>query len=146
MDGFEISWMLENKSVTASRFAGVFSADTLPEIAPGQCLVCNTDPSSLPGKHWISIFRGTHAVEYFDPLGKAPETGPIREYFHGKNYVFNSMPVQSSDSELCGLFCVFFLFYRCYGYSMASIVDCLLTDDVNTNEFIVRLFGFHFMH
>ena len=67
MDSFEISSMLESRSVTASRFLGVFSADTLPELGSGQCLVTNTDPSSRPGKHWIAIFRGSDFVEYFDP-------------------------------------------------------------------------------
>ena len=69
----------------------------------------------------------------------------MTEYFRGKNYVFNSKPVQGSDSELCGLFCVFFLYYRCYGYSMNSVVDCLLMDDVITNDFIVSLFGLNYM-
>jgi len=34
-------------------FDGVFSIDTLPEHL--RLLVCNTDPSNEPGRHWVAM-------------------------------------------------------------------------------------------
>jgi len=36
------------------RFDGVFSSDSLPPKP--RLLVCNTDPSHMPGEHWIAIY------------------------------------------------------------------------------------------
>jgi len=35
-------------------YDGVFSVDTLPSMP--RLLVCNTDPSYMPGRHWICIY------------------------------------------------------------------------------------------
>jgi len=37
-------------------FDGVFSIDHLPDNP--RLLVCNTDPSDKPGRHWIAIYVG----------------------------------------------------------------------------------------
>jgi len=54
------------------RFDGVFAADRLPN---DPCLlVCNTDPSHNPGKHWVAIYveeEGRYG-EYFDSFGRPP--------------------------------------------------------------------------
>jgi hypothetical protein len=48
-------------------FDGVFSRDRLPDKP--RLLVCNTDPSSRPGQHWIAIYVGEDGRgEYFDSL------------------------------------------------------------------------------
>ena len=150
MNNFEIAEVLMKLEVTADRFMGVYSSDNLPErIESGGCLIANTDPSSASGRHWISMFkrqrREDSTVEYFDPLGKRPAQGAMTDYFRDKSYVYNCKQLQSNDSESCGLFCIFFLYYRCLGYSMNSIVDDLLTDDVNTNEFIIAISKLYFV-
>ena len=46
-------------------FQGVYSVDTLPDKP--KLLVCNTDPSTKPGKHWIAIYVDKRGLgEYFD--------------------------------------------------------------------------------
>jgi len=49
-------------------FDGVFSVDTLP--AKPHLLVCNTDPSYRPGRHWICIFVEDGRGKYFDSFGR----------------------------------------------------------------------------
>jgi len=53
------------------RFDGLFNSDRLPTKAI--LLVCNTDPSYMPGEHWIAIYVDDHGRygEYFDSLGRA---------------------------------------------------------------------------
>ena len=49
-------------------FDGVFSIDNLPDDP--RLLVCNTDPSDKPGRHWIAIYVGDDGRgDFFDSLG-----------------------------------------------------------------------------
>ena len=118
MNNFEIAEVLIKLDLTADRFMGVYSSDNLPEVIKyGDCLIANMDPSSASGRHWISMFkrqREDSTVEYFDPLGKRPPQGALTDYFRDKSYVYNCKQLQSNDSESCGLFCIFFLYYRCH--------------------------------
>jgi hypothetical protein len=60
-------------SDTACRrvFQGVFSSDMLPQNP--RLLVCNTDPSTKPGQHWIAIHVDENGCrEYFDSFGQSP--------------------------------------------------------------------------
>jgi len=51
-------------------YDGVFSIDTLPEHP--RLLVCNTDPSNEPGRHWVAICVRDGRREFFDSFGRAP--------------------------------------------------------------------------
>jgi hypothetical protein len=53
-------------------FQGVYSSDNLPD-KPG-LLICNTDPSTKPGEHWISIFvdESRGRGKYFDSFSRKP--------------------------------------------------------------------------
>ena len=48
----EIEEFLRRRRVP--NFDGVFSIDTLPDRP--RLLVCNTDPSDKPGRHWVAIY------------------------------------------------------------------------------------------
>ena len=53
---------------------GVYTSDALPIHAKKRSLlhIVNTDPSYMPGKHWLVIYIGEDGyVEYFDPLAIA---------------------------------------------------------------------------
>ena len=50
-------------------FDGVFSVDNLPESP--HLLVCNTDPSDRPGRHWIAIYVDNEGRgDFFDSFGR----------------------------------------------------------------------------
>ena len=51
MNGEEIERFLRER---LPNFDGVFSVDTLPRTP--RLLVCNTDPSDRPGRHWVVIY------------------------------------------------------------------------------------------
>ena len=55
----------------------VYSADTLPisvNTYPS-AFICNTDPTHLPGKHWIVFwFQDSYHSECYDSLGQLPGT------------------------------------------------------------------------
>ena len=56
---------------------GVYASDALPIHAKKHHLlhIVNTDPSYMPGKHWLVIYIGEDVyVEYFDPLAEVPNS------------------------------------------------------------------------
>jgi hypothetical protein len=54
MDMRDIERFINRDRVCRTTFQGVFSSDTLPRNP--RLLICNTDPSSEPGQHWIAIY------------------------------------------------------------------------------------------
>ena len=55
---------------TEPYFDGVFSIDMLQKIKnKPKLIICNTDPSTKPGKHWILFFFHNDTVDFFDSLG-----------------------------------------------------------------------------
>ena len=133
MDNSEIEELLNNSPTTSERFLVVLSSHTLPQgqLKVGMCLVVNTDPVATP-------FRQP-------PFRQPPQPpdhyrGGLSDYFLDRNYVYNSVKLQANLSKSCGWFCVYFLYNRCLGYCMESIVHELFTKETNTNEFILDLF------
>ena len=56
---------------TNSYFDGIFSIDTLKDIKEKPSLIiCNTDPSDEPGKHWVLFFFNKDSVDFYDSLGR----------------------------------------------------------------------------
>lgn len=87
--------------------------------------IFNTDPSFLPGKHFIGVYvMNKQNWEIFDPLAV-----PIEQWgacFHDiklKNPLQNTHRVQSSRSKECGKFCLFYAWHKCRGKSMNEILS-----------------------
>jgi len=84
--------------------------------------IVNTDSSSGPGKHWRAVFIDNDeerpSIEYFDPLGDAPETQLIDDMKkivdklgNEKYFLFkeNMVKRQADDTDTCGHFSLKFL-------------------------------------
>jgi hypothetical protein len=90
MNTEDIELILNADSICRQVFQGVFSSDMLP---PNPCLlVCNTDPSNKPGRHWIAIHLDDDdgSGEYFDSFGKPPNKH-FENYMnkHCRKWIFN---------------------------------------------------------
>ena len=119
-------------------FQGVFSADTLPKKP--RLLICNTDPSNLPGTHWIAIFVDSRRGEYFDSFGRKPSDS-FEDYMNDNctDWTYNTRQLQSITSSYCGFYCCFYCMFRCKGYDLFRIVN-MFTRDTGLNDSIVRGF------
>lgn len=84
--------------------------------------IINTDDSNGPGKHWRAIFidndEDRPSIEFFDPLGDAPEPQLIEDIKkivdkldNEKYFLFkeNMIQLQSDDTNHCGHFSLKFL-------------------------------------
>ena len=119
--------LLENE-ITKPFFSGIFPMDQLKNIsAPPKLILVNTDPSYLPGKHWLLFFRTKDRMEMFDSLGQElHEMNPaVQTFAHRFNeYVkYVSQRVQPLNTALCGHYCLYYAYLRCKGDSMNEIVS-----------------------
>ena len=96
-------------------FDGVSPLDMLPiKVQKTYNLIVNTEPSNLPGQHWIAIVVRPGKVAYvFDPMGFPPPLKvqtwlSIRKLRWTSN---NNRQVQSNTSTMCGFYCLYFLFF-----------------------------------
>ena len=136
-----------------ARFDGVYSADTLPgNIRKDHFIVCNTDLSSGPGKHWYCILKSErNTLECFDSLGIDDTKKQFLIdscHFKGiKKIRFNLTAVQCSDTSSCGLFVLYFLIQRCHNKDMSfdDLLNEIFVESKSANEQKVASFcNFHF--
>lgn len=130
---------------------GVFSTDNLPqkEIIKKSYII-NTDPSYLPGKHWVVVyFPKDSSGEFFDSLGRSPAS-----YSHyildfliensSKEFIYNTQVLQPSRSSTCGMYCLFFLYYRVRGFSFEKILKYFSKNLEHNDNIVIEFFFHHF--
>ena len=81
--------------------------------------VVNTDDSRQPGQHWVSFYRPTPGVvEYFDSYGLPPHYLNFQSELDRMGWCYqevNTICLQSEDSTVCGLYCLYYLTHRVRG-------------------------------
>ena len=68
--------------------------------------------------------------EFFDSYGYPPEHYGFKSY---KIETWNKHKLQSSWSNVCGQYCIFYLYHKSRGYSMSKTVN-LFTDNTSIND------------
>ena len=122
----------------------IYSVDTLPTkvLTFPTAYICNTDESYLPGKHWIVFwFHDPVHSECFDSFGHLPgQYNTNFEDFLTKNTnvcVYNNVPFQSKNSDVCGYYVLCYLLMKCNGTKLPDIVD-LLEKSVFPDQYVVE--------
>lgn len=122
-------------------YGGVYASDNLPVKPKGRKVyIINTDPSHLPGKHWVTVYTD-RIYEYFDSLSKSPQNN-IHKFMKAdtKSYLTNTSKLQYDHSTTCGLFCLFYCYFRCRGFSFKRIIDMFNSNDLLYNDSLVEEF------
>jgi hypothetical protein len=109
-----------------SHFLGVRPMDQLPrlKITGECCFIVNTDPSYLPGQHWLAVYVDKHRNgECFDSFGRLPPR-PIQFWLNANcnRWCYNNRLLQSPLSTLCGAYCIFYLAMRCFANKPMSAI------------------------
>ena len=127
-------------------FDGIFSVDTLSIIRERpELIICNTDPSDKPGKHWVLFFFKGKSVDFYDSLGQDINyygslfLDFIKNFAH--DYKQCIRRTQLIDNDLCGHYCLYYALCKCNGDSMEKIIDSMVSSDhvidvVNKNFYI----------
>lgn len=137
MDGNKIHRLVSKLPLLKTKFLGCFPSDRLPSNVPAsKCFIANFDFLNSEGTHWVALIAvSENNFEYFDSFGRKP---PDAFYAAYENITYNKSIVQSLISDNCGYFCIFYLLYRCKGFSMSEIVSFL--DSKANPDFFVENF------
>ena len=139
MDGKEIQSLINKDAALKIQFLGAFAADKLPTYMPvGKGLIVNCCKRKLPGHHWLALYQSSvEKVEFFDSYGRKP-------CFYGlkiktaKLIQSNDVQLQNIFSNVCGLYCVLYLFHRVRGNSMSKMVNMFSRHNTVLNDSLVR--------
>ena len=145
MDEVQLQTILLKIPVTRQYVGGVSSYDHLQYINVDDnpvYFIVNTGDSNGSGKHWTFMFFDEYS-EFFDSLGKRPET--YNDTFenmlivHRPKYLYTCKRLQSNDSNVCGMYCIYFTYQKCLGKSFDEIIRSF-TNNCKDNDLKVYLF------
>ena len=151
MNSIDLKLIISSDYKLSKTFRGVFAYNKLPSTVSSfpSSYIVNTDIAKKKGEHWIALyFESSKLCEIFDSYGLQPFG---RIYTFASNNAdcvqYNKMFLQNPFSSLCGLYCIYFLYYKSRGYSLRNIVTRSFKDylwernDVFVRESINSLIG-----
>ena len=139
MDGKEIQSLISKDVALKIQFLGVFAADELPTYIPiGKGLIVNCCKRKLPGHHWLALYQSSvDKVEFFDSYGRKPSFYGL-QIKNAKLIQSNDVQLQNINSNVCGLYCVLYLFHRVRGNPMSKMVNMFSRHNTVLNDDLVR--------
>ena len=141
MNTLQLENYMLNDPYIRQYYAGTLAVDELPLVVTRPCIfIVNTDPIALPGKHWVTLFMDKQLCEHFDSAGFRPRKDfEIYLTAKGPNYLYNNNRLQNYNTETCGLFCLFYSYFRCRNHNFKEILD-MFYDNLKINEALVKYF------
>lgn len=153
MNTIELQGLVEKILNKTSNSLGVLACDELPKLRVKKLpavIIVNTDPSSMPGAHWLAIYI-THDRQgyFFDSFGNPPtydEYPPNIINFLSKNckkLLYSQKQVQDVQSTTCGEHCIFFLSNIQKGVSYQRVLNMytrnLICNDVMVCAYVKKI-------
>ena len=113
MDEDDISDLIQKCRKLKYKFCGVFAANNFPQKFPkNSFLIVNASPSNNPGTHWLLLCNRNKKIIFADPLGQSIIA--YRDLYRRLSdtnaqicQFLEYQPIQSQNSELCGIFCIY---------------------------------------
>lgn len=147
----EIAELISKYPCVQSSFSGVFAIDTIPNNIPiNHFIIFNQDFSTNYGIHWLTLIRTKkYVLECFDSLGLNTDKQSLltkHNSFTGIKFIkFNETEFQSTKSNNCGLFAVYFAINRLLNkdLSLKVFLSEYFTTDVDKNDHIIKSFFEH---
>lgn len=141
MDSLQVLNALHHLSGAVT--TGVVPADMVPKAwTKPMALVINLDDHTRPGSHWVAVYFDTSGRgHYFDSYG-IPPLHPVHLDALRRNckiYEWNKEQFQSISSNVCGQFCIMYLYHMCYGGTIKSFSK-FFSDEFTDNDRIVDEF------
>ena len=145
MNTAEIEKDIKKYKETLNTFLGCYPSDEIPKFPKpsdhgARAFICNTDPKTKPGSHWVSFFIEGETVEFFDTYGRSPKSWSfpksLGEHIKDRRCYFNTNIVEGFYDNTCGNFCIYMIVQRCRGFSFDSIL-LSFTGNVDVNRNIV---------
>ncbi len=140
--GTDIVKKIKNDKIAKKTFLGVYPRDLLPEMKQRPAsIIINTDPSYLPGRHWLAFYIDKNGVGFFfDSYGKSPAFYGLEHYLKKltTTIVTNNQRLQGVNSSTCGLFSIYFILLKSRGFSMNQIVQIFSKKHFSFNDELIK--------
>lgn len=123
---------------------GVFAADRIPLILEYPAgIVVNTDIHTKPGKHWVALYidKKGHGT-FFDSYGIAPYIDHHIKRIRRNclRYEWNVKRLQSLTTNVCGQYCVLFLYNMCSGKTLKEFCDTFSNSYSHNDRLVLKLY------
>jgi len=140
----QICEILSQDPLTKKHFSGVFpcNASLQPESKKKtRIIIVNTSPLHHKGEHWVTFFKNKNEAIFFDSIARKLENyGPcIYEAFMTfsagcKHVNFSSKRLQSANSNVCGIYCIYVARELCKGKAINTI-EMKFSDNLKLNDY-----------
>ena len=147
MNNFQIEKALRSEPFTKDVFVGVFSADNIAEKEFPGAYIVNTDPINKPGEHWVAFYcTENRTLEAFDSFGGNPASYSeyIKEWMGSGYIILSNTVLQSTNSTLCGNYCLYFLLLRCSGFSYEDVLSVFCKNEDFNDKFVFKFVNKYF--
>ena len=132
----EIQEIVSQDKTVMLGFQGIRAADQLPKtLQMGQSIIFNASDSNEMGTHWLCLYQNNEeTLEMFDSFGNPPEAYNLKGKLpHSNKFIYNDRQLQG-NSDVCGVYCMYYLFYKSRGHPTTKIVNNLFSMDHNQND------------
>ena len=138
----DVDRILKNNSITKRHYIGTFPACMFPDTNRERySFISNTQEHNEPGDHWVGWFIRDGKVTFMDTYGRAPDDETFPHYFSDfiekfDNVEFSRVKIQSISSQLCGYFCIQFVYIMSLGLDIDAFIKEYTTDTL-VNDILV---------
>ena len=142
MNTLQIERLFKKDLKSKTIFKKVCALDQLEKPPFPSAYVIKSDPSSIPGEHWVAVYfdkRGQR--EYFDSYGLPPTLVGLESYMDAyslSGWIYNRKILQAYFSSFCGHYCVYFILFRCCGIPLHVIISDFTSNLTVNNRSISR--------
>ncbi len=127
----------------AIHFQGTFPCDKLPRprtLDNPRGFIVNTDPSDMPGRHWLGLWMNGNKCEVMDSFALDLEmyetTLPLKKWLNENfKYVIHSgQSLQSVYDQSCGGYALMFLVAKSQGIPIEDFLKTFSLHDYLSND------------
>ena len=140
-DELFLSNVLTQNAITRHIFKGFFSINervAKPTTLPAAYIYNVLPSTSREIGHWVAIFISPDwRIEYFDSYGIRP---PEKLFKMMKRWsskiIWNRKRFQNYNSNVCGLYILYYIYFKCFGWSLQEIQQHFTTHSINNDKFV----------
>lgn len=126
-----------------NKFRGVYPADQIRDVVlnENETVIINLSRSYEIGTHFVAAAKQNGQYIYFDSLGLLLKQPDIHHFLVQlrKNVLYDRIQIQPFDSQLCGFYCMLFIFtvHFCSANDFFSFFN--LQNLQNNDYFVIEL-------
>ena len=135
----QLQSIINSDSRTCHQFLGVFAADLIPQNMSGNTMATvNCCNHNMGGEHWIALFMNNNGcLEFFDSYALSPNTYNLKSKLpKTSQIVCNKKRIQGMFTEVCGYYCLYYIYFKARGYQMGVITEKFSNDFPHNDNYV----------